>query len=683
MSEKTLKTRIQNKRGTTAEWATGTAPNFVPKDGEIVAYTDVHRIKVGDGTTKVSALPFVDNKIPENLTDGVLPAWDSTSKKFVDSYCQNTTDGLWVEGNVEMGSYEYSLGLDVQNGSFSYSDDNKTTVKMYNLPTIKDSGMLATMYKKYKKLAPFAVGDNLSGKTLLFNTEAAYAQYFGISKTIVTSSGGYTISIASGPPTIRLLKNGTVVQLFADWVLRPDGTTGTVWKMSSYTLPSDFGTISTLNTESGGSTYTSIWNTLGLDGAATEYDFINVEDVYHTIPKIVDNLTTTNASMALSATQGYKLNNEKAPKASPTFTGTVTLSGTTTPLNVSSSVGAAGQVLTSQGAGKSPIWKTATYTAPTNMVTTDTSQSITASKTFDAAVGFGGNISVRNDGEGIQLYGSTSSIATYLTLNEVVTPTTQSFAQVLLPLVDSADANYVDLMSPVHVARATGGTSSSPSVGGLYLPSYAKYKVFTGTNGTCDFGIYKGTSSSNTILFGAGMYNENAPSNAVIINAPLSLGATDDYTGSYGQVLMSNGASSEPSWVQPHRVGAGTFTTAYSSTGGSAGSSSLTWTSTTSANYAYTFIKDTTSASTTAGIYIYYCNFTANMSTADRWYRIQLPSSTSTDSYYGLVVTGRKSTTTGNAPGYIGYFNSSYLYIALDENTSNAGMFFTFCRRVV
>lgn len=60
MSEKTLKTRIQNKRGTTAEWATGTAPNFVPKDGEIVAYTDVHRIKIGDGTTKVSALPFVD-----------------------------------------------------------------------------------------------------------------------------------------------------------------------------------------------------------------------------------------------------------------------------------------------------------------------------------------------------------------------------------------------------------------------------------------------------------------------------------------------------------------------------------------------------------------------------------------------------------------------------------------------
>ena len=143
MSEKTLKTRIQNKRGTTAEWATGTAPNFVPKDGEIVAYTDVHRIKIGDGTTKVSALPFVDNKFPENLIDGVLPAWNSTRKKFEDSYCRNTIDGLSVEGNIDMGSSEYSLKLDVQDGSFSYSNDGQATIKKYALPITKDSGTLA------------------------------------------------------------------------------------------------------------------------------------------------------------------------------------------------------------------------------------------------------------------------------------------------------------------------------------------------------------------------------------------------------------------------------------------------------------------------------------------------------------------------------------------------------------
>ena len=420
MSEKTLKTRIQNKRGTTADWANGTAPNFVPKDGEIVAYTDVHRIKIGDGATTVSALPFVDkvrdvtlggesmvnaNGVVElqqtEMTDGCIPVWNNTEKIFIDSRCHNTVDGLQVEGNIGMYSSECTLDVNVQDGSFSYSDDGQNTIKKYALPITKDSGTLATMYKRYTKFTAFAVGDNLSGKTLFFNTEATYSQYFSLGRTIVTSSGGYTISIASGPPTVRLLKDSTVVQIFADWGVRPDGTTGSVWRVSSYTLPSDFGTVSTLNTESGGATYTSIWHTLGLDGATTEYDLMNVEDVYHKIPKIVNNLDTVNNYAALSATQGYTLNNNKAPKASPTFTGTVTF-GTDTPLSVNSSVGAAGQVLTSQGEGKTPIWKTFTAPTPSNMVTTDTEQAISGVKRFVSNSSQYPQTIISNNGMGIQ-----------------------------------------------------------------------------------------------------------------------------------------------------------------------------------------------------------------------------------------------------------------------------------------
>ena len=112
MSEKTLKTRIQNKRGTTAEWATGTAPNFVPKDGEIVAYTYVHRIKIGDGTTKVSTLPFVDKvrdvtldgetmvdndgivKLEKTvMTNNYIPFWNNTSGAFEDGVTAGGTSG--------------------------------------------------------------------------------------------------------------------------------------------------------------------------------------------------------------------------------------------------------------------------------------------------------------------------------------------------------------------------------------------------------------------------------------------------------------------------------------------------------------------------------------------------------------------------------------------------------------
>ncbi len=267
MSEKTLKTRIQNKRGTTAEWATGTAPNFVPKDGEIVAYTDVHRIKIGDGTTKVSALPFVDkvrdvtlggesmvnaNGVvelqPTEMTDGCIPVWNNTEKIFIDSYCHNTADGLQVEGSIGMYSYEYTLDINVQDGSFSYSDDGQNTIKKYALPITKNSGTLA------------------------------------LTSDIPSTSNFVTTNIDQ--------------------------------------------TITGHKTFSAGLT--------------------------------ADALATFNGSA--------------------NFNEDLTLA---CPIVINNNAGADGQVLTSQGTGKSPIWKTFTASAPSNMVTTDTAQTITGTKTFD------------------------------------------------------------------------------------------------------------------------------------------------------------------------------------------------------------------------------------------------------------------------------------------------------------
>lgn len=37
------------------------AKNFIPKENEIIIYTDFNSIKIGNGKTKVNDLPFVDN----------------------------------------------------------------------------------------------------------------------------------------------------------------------------------------------------------------------------------------------------------------------------------------------------------------------------------------------------------------------------------------------------------------------------------------------------------------------------------------------------------------------------------------------------------------------------------------------------------------------------------------------
>lgn len=63
MATNTIKTRIQLKNDTEAHW--NLAVNFVPKEGEVIIYSadDTHpfsRLKVGDGNTTVSNLPFID-----------------------------------------------------------------------------------------------------------------------------------------------------------------------------------------------------------------------------------------------------------------------------------------------------------------------------------------------------------------------------------------------------------------------------------------------------------------------------------------------------------------------------------------------------------------------------------------------------------------------------------------------
>lgn len=70
MGEHSLSARMQQKIDTAANWAKAT--NFVPKKGEIIIYSDgggvgVPKMKVGDGTTKVGSLKFIES-------DGKLPA---------------------------------------------------------------------------------------------------------------------------------------------------------------------------------------------------------------------------------------------------------------------------------------------------------------------------------------------------------------------------------------------------------------------------------------------------------------------------------------------------------------------------------------------------------------------------------------------------------------------------------
>ena len=81
--EKNIKSRIQHKHDTEANWQK--AENFVPLIGEIIVYdpdtiNENSRIKIGDGITTASNLPFITDVDINNLSAGVrIPESETNS----------------------------------------------------------------------------------------------------------------------------------------------------------------------------------------------------------------------------------------------------------------------------------------------------------------------------------------------------------------------------------------------------------------------------------------------------------------------------------------------------------------------------------------------------------------------------------------------------------------------------
>ena len=54
-----IKEQTLIKKDTSINW--NKAKNFIPKEHEVIIYTDFNSIKIGDGKTKINDLPFVSN----------------------------------------------------------------------------------------------------------------------------------------------------------------------------------------------------------------------------------------------------------------------------------------------------------------------------------------------------------------------------------------------------------------------------------------------------------------------------------------------------------------------------------------------------------------------------------------------------------------------------------------------
>ena len=101
MAEKKIQARIRQKVDTKANWDKAT--NFVPLNGEYIYYSDLHKVKVGDGVTKVGSLPFLadsDSKVT-SVANHYTPAADSSAQLSVDA--SSTTAATWNSTSLVTG----------------------------------------------------------------------------------------------------------------------------------------------------------------------------------------------------------------------------------------------------------------------------------------------------------------------------------------------------------------------------------------------------------------------------------------------------------------------------------------------------------------------------------------------------------------------------------------------------
>lgn len=179
MATKTFKVRIQNKHDTEANW--NAAVNFKPLAGELIIYDEDNahstpRFKVGDGSTLVSDLPFVNGSMK----------FGADSFSYEDSV---GNIGTFSPISIELDNSTYKAVYDTT--SIGYK--NISTDVAYDLNFPAKSGTFALT----SDIDVTAAGNNTFTGTNTFKTETSGNLY----RTLINQDG---VSVGGGPGSIVL-----------------------------------------------------------------------------------------------------------------------------------------------------------------------------------------------------------------------------------------------------------------------------------------------------------------------------------------------------------------------------------------------------------------------------------------------------------------------------------------------
>lgn len=111
MANKTFQGRIVQKHDTEANW--GKATNFIPLKGEIIVYDDLNKIKIGDGTTKVGSLAFINDLDTLAIIAKTGSYNDLTDKPTIPTKISDLTDDVVSEKYLPLTGGTMTGNIDI------------------------------------------------------------------------------------------------------------------------------------------------------------------------------------------------------------------------------------------------------------------------------------------------------------------------------------------------------------------------------------------------------------------------------------------------------------------------------------------------------------------------------------------------------------------------------------------
>lgn len=197
MAEKKIQARIRQKVDTKANWDKAT--NFVPLKGEVIIYSDLNQAKIGDGVTKVSALPFLKGKADATDKNPTL-AWGSKSTVA-------TVDGIDLHVTMPSNPNTHQSVTD-KNPTLTWG--GKSTVATIGstdihvtMPGNPDTHLTTGLYVGKASEKSNSATTNGNTYLKLFDNDTKRSQHLihGTGLTTVASDASGTITINSTLPT--------------------------------------------------------------------------------------------------------------------------------------------------------------------------------------------------------------------------------------------------------------------------------------------------------------------------------------------------------------------------------------------------------------------------------------------------------------------------------------------------